>query len=74
MNPSAFSFPDDTRRLPPRDEAPLNAGTFSVEEIAEAAVFLSSPSAHYITGTILDVDGGSQLGDATPRSLGKGLA
>ena len=36
MNPSAFSFPDDTRRLPPRDEAPLNAGTFSVEEIAEA--------------------------------------
>ena len=45
-----------------------------IEEIAEAAVFLSSPSAHYITGTILDVDGGSQLGDATPRSLGKGLA
>jgi NAD(P)-dependent dehydrogenase (short-subunit alcohol dehydrogenase family) len=40
-----------------------------IEEVAEAAVFLSSPSASYITGTILDCDGGSQLGDATPRRM-----
>ncbi len=40
------------------------------DEIAEAAVFLSSESAAYITGTILDVDGGSQVGDASERSLG----
>lgn len=33
-------------------------------EIAESAVFLCSDSAAYITGTILDCDGGSQLGDA----------
>ena len=45
-----------------------------VEEIAEAAVFLCSSAAGYITGTILDCDGGSQLGDATRRSLESGLA
>jgi NAD(P)-dependent dehydrogenase (short-subunit alcohol dehydrogenase family) len=43
-------------------------------EIAEAAVFLSSPAAAYITGTILDVDGGSQIGDASRMNVGKGLA
>lgn len=31
------------------------------EEIAEAAVFLTSERARYITGTILDVDGGFQI-------------
>jgi len=45
-----------------------------IDEIAEAAVFLSSSSAAYVTGTILDVDGGSQLGDASRTSLEKGLA
>lgn len=45
-----------------------------VEEIAECAVFLCSDAARYITGTILDCDGGSQLGDATQRELGSGLA
>ncbi len=33
-------------------------------DIAEAAIFLSTDSAKYITGTILTVDGGSELGDA----------
>jgi len=45
-----------------------------IEEIAEGAVFLCSNAARYITGTILDIDGGSQLGDATPRNIEKGLA
>ena len=40
-----------------------------IDEVAEAAVFLSSVSASYITGTILDCDGGSQLGDASRRTL-----
>lgn len=36
-------------------------------EIAEGAVFLCSPSAAYVTGIILDIDGGSQLGDASQQ-------
>lgn len=44
-----------------------------IDEVAEAAVFLSSPSAGYITGTILDCDGGSQLGDASRTSLEQGM-
>ena len=39
-----------------------------VSEVAESAVFLVSDSARYVTGTILDCDGGSQLGDARDRS------
>ncbi len=31
------------------------------DEIGDAAVWLSSPAAQYVTGTILDVDGGSTL-------------
>ena len=45
-----------------------------IDEIAEAAIFISSPSAGYITGTILDCDGGSQLGDASRQSLERGMA
>lgn len=33
-------------------------------DIAEAVIYLSSESGRYITGTILNVDGGSELGDA----------
>lgn len=44
-----------------------------IEEIAEAAVFLSSPSAAYVTGTILDVDGGSSVGDAGRMDIAEGL-
>jgi len=44
-----------------------------IEEVAESAVFLVSDSARYVTGTILDCDGGSQLGDARDRSTQQGL-
>lgn len=38
-------------------------------EIADAAVFLSSPLASYVNGTILDVEGGCFLGDASDDCL-----
>ena len=44
-----------------------------IGEVAESAVFLVSSSATYVTGTIIDVDGGSQVGDASRRDLEKGL-
>jgi 3-oxoacyl-[acyl-carrier protein] reductase len=34
----------------------------SVEDIAAATVFLAGPDARYITGTLLEVDGGSHIG------------
>lgn len=45
----------------------------TVQEVAESAVFLCSASATYITGTILDCDGGSQLGDAGDRDGTHGI-
>lgn len=39
-------------------------------DIAEAALYLSSAAAKYVTGTILNVDGGSDLGDASADALG----
>jgi NAD(P)-dependent dehydrogenase (short-subunit alcohol dehydrogenase family) len=38
-------------------------------DIADAALFLASDNARYITGTILDVDGGFTLGDAAADAL-----
>jgi meso-butanediol dehydrogenase/(S,S)-butanediol dehydrogenase/diacetyl reductase len=37
------------------------------EEIAKAALFLTSPDAGYITGAILPVDGGTSASSGTPR-------
>ena len=45
-----------------------------IEEVAESAVVLCSPAASYITGTILDCDGGSQVGDASRLDVERGLA
>lgn len=44
-----------------------------VAEVAESAVFLSSDAASYITGTILDCDGGTGAGNAAERSIEDGL-
>lgn len=45
-----------------------------IEEVAESAVFLCSPAAGYITGTILDCDGGSQVGDASRGDPARAMA
>ncbi|MEU7811272.1 SDR family oxidoreductase [Pseudonocardia sp. NPDC049154] len=65
--------PDDSTREAHYARIPMKRWG-EIEEVAEAAVFLSSPSASYVSGTILDVDGGSQLGDATRNDTSKGLA
>lgn len=39
------------------------------DDIAQTAIFLSSPQASYITGTIIDCDGGMKLGDASGEYL-----
>ena len=44
-----------------------------IGEVAEAAVWLCSEAAMYVTGTIIDVDGGSSVGDASRMDLMKGL-
>ena len=44
-----------------------------IGEVAEAAVWLCSDAAAYVTGTIIDVDGGSSVGDASRMDLVKGL-
>jgi NAD(P)-dependent dehydrogenase (short-subunit alcohol dehydrogenase family) len=40
-------------------------------DIADTALFLSTDNAKYITGTIVDCDGGSKLGDAGADALGE---
>lgn len=42
----------------------------TTEDIANTALFLASDNARYITGTIIDCDGGCQLGDASSNAVG----
>jgi NAD(P)-dependent dehydrogenase (short-subunit alcohol dehydrogenase family) len=80
ISPGPISGTEGMARLAPRaedraayDERIPMRRWGEIDEIAEAAVFLASASAGYITGTILDCDGGSQLGDASRSSLERGL-
>lgn len=41
------------------------------DEVGDAAIYLSSEAGSFVTGTILDCDGGSQLGDASRDCLTK---
>jgi NAD(P)-dependent dehydrogenase (short-subunit alcohol dehydrogenase family) len=62
LTPDAESEAALKARIPLRDY-----GTRG--DIADAAVFLCGDTARYLTGTILDCDGGSQLGDASADAL-----
>ncbi|HEX2890937.1 SDR family oxidoreductase [Vineibacter terrae] len=74
ISPGPIAGTEGMARLTPTDEAAQAlAGRIplrrygEIAEVAESAVFLVSESARYVTGTILDCDGGSQLGDASER-------
>ncbi|HEX4871641.1 MAG TPA: SDR family oxidoreductase [Nevskiaceae bacterium] len=76
--PGPIDHTEGMRRLAPTEAArklavesvPLGC-MGSVDMIADACLFLSSPMASYITGIVMPVDGGWSLGGAA--SLGKGL-
>lgn len=42
----------------------------SKNDIADVALFLATDKAHYITGTIIDCDGGFALGNAAGDAVG----
>lgn len=72
ISPGPISDTEGMKRLAPDEDkreayyariAMRRWGT--IAEVAESAVFLCSPAASYISGTILDCDGGSQIGDAS---------
>ncbi|MDR3507813.1 MAG: SDR family oxidoreductase [Caulobacteraceae bacterium] len=76
ISPGPIADTEGMRRLAPtpEDEARIK-GRITLRDygtktdIAEAALYLSSDSAKYITGTILNVDGGSELGDASGSAV-----
>ena len=74
ISPGPIADTEGMRRLAPTPEAEHAIKSRialrdygSKLDIAEAALYLSTDSAKYITGTILNVDGGSELGDASGR-------
>jgi len=80
ISPGPIAGTEGMARLTPSEESTrLRTGRIplrrygEISEVAESAVFLCSDSATYITGTILDCDGGSQLGDASDREVSQGL-
>jgi NAD(P)-dependent dehydrogenase (short-subunit alcohol dehydrogenase family) len=75
--PGPIEGTEGMRRLAPNERAnqlitdsvPLGCyGT--TDDIAEAALWLSSPLARYVTGVVLPVDGGWSLGGVSAMSMG----
>jgi NAD(P)-dependent dehydrogenase (short-subunit alcohol dehydrogenase family) len=76
ISPGPIADTEGMRRLAPTAEAEQRVkdrialrdyGT--KDDIAEMAVFLSTDSGKYITGAIMTVDGGSELGDAGGNAI-----
>jgi NAD(P)-dependent dehydrogenase (short-subunit alcohol dehydrogenase family) len=80
ISPGPIADTEGMRRLAPTDQAEAAIkGRIALRDygtkadIAEMAIFLSTDSAKYITGTILNVDGGSELGDAGGNAIPEGF-
>ena len=80
ISPGPIADTEGMARLAPSDQAEdmikarialRDYGTKG--DIAEMALFLATDSARYITGSIINVDGGSELGDAAPNAIPEGF-
>jgi NAD(P)-dependent dehydrogenase (short-subunit alcohol dehydrogenase family) len=81
ISPGPIEGTEGVRRMAPTPEA--RQGRMArialhrygeVSEIADCAVFLCSSAAAYITGAVIDCDGGHVLGDASQQDLAQGTA
>jgi NAD(P)-dependent dehydrogenase (short-subunit alcohol dehydrogenase family) len=76
ISPGPIADTEGMARLAPSDQAEATIkGRIALRDygtktdIAEAVLYLASDAARYVTGTILNVDGGSELGDAGPNAI-----
>lgn len=81
ISPGPIRGTEGMARLAPTDEAvAVRTGRIpmrrfgDISEVADSAVFLCSDAASYITGIILDCDGGSKLGDSSDPSTTSRIA
>lgn len=76
ISPGPIAETEGMARLAPTDEAETRVKSRNPmrryglkDEIADMAIFLSSPQAAYVNGAIIPVDGGSGAGDASGNAL-----
>lgn len=76
ISPGPIAGTEGMARLAPTREAEMRVTASnplrrmgSPEEIGQMAAFLSSPAASYVNGCIVNVDGGTELGDASHDAL-----
>ena len=76
ISPGPIADTEGMARLAPSDQAEATIkGRIALRDygakgdIADAALWLSSDAARYVTGAIINVDGGSELGDAAPDAI-----
>ena len=80
ISPGPIADTEGMARLAPDDQAESTIkGRIALRDygtkgdIAEMALFLATDSARYITGSIINVDGGSELGDAAMNAIPEGF-
>ena len=78
ISPGPIADTEGMARLAPTPEMEASVkariamrGYGEKRDVADVAMFLATDNARYITGTIIDCDGGSKLGDAKGDALGE---